>query len=43
MIVVSFKHPRKKKLIYRYYLMEKGIPKQITHGRKVYFLYGRHS
>lgn len=42
MITASFKHPRRRKLIYGKYLTMKDIPKEIIHNGKTYFQYGVH-
>ncbi|MCK9282597.1 MAG: hypothetical protein M0P71_18425 [Melioribacteraceae bacterium] len=40
MYQASFKHPKKRKLLYAKYFTEKEIPKELREGKKTYFLYG---
>jgi hypothetical protein len=40
MVTASFKRPRSRHMIYREYLTEKEVPKEIRHNGKRYILYG---
>ena len=43
MVVVSYKNPRNRRLIYLKVNSEKEAPKEINRGGKVYILYGVHT